>query len=161
MIVRHETSADHAGARRVLSAAFPSAAEADLVDALRAGGWMEIALVAEAAGEIVGCAYWSRLVAPAGALALAPVAVLPARQGQGIGAALIEAGVADARAAGAAAIFVLGEPDTYGGFGFDAAAAAPYACAYAGPFFMALLLDRESGPASGAVVYPAPFAALG
>src|SRR3546814_7944067 len=43
-------------------------------------------------------------------LGLAPLAVLPPWQGRGIGSALVGAGLARARAAGAELVFVLGEP---------------------------------------------------
>jgi putative acetyltransferase len=49
---------------------------------------------------------------------LAPVAVLPSRQGQGIGTMLVEAGLERLRAAGAPAVVVVGDPHYYPRFGF-------------------------------------------
>ena len=66
-----------------------------------------------------------------------------------------------AREGGWAAVFVLGDPAYYGRFGFSADAARGYASPYAGEHFLALLLGPEPLPGVGAVVHPAPFAALG
>lgn len=145
-------------------AAFPTAAEADLVARLEAGGHSAISLVAEREGAVVGHVLFSRMaVTGDGAawrgLALAPVAVRPAFQQQGIGAELIRGGLAVARATGEEIVFVLGEPAYYGRFGFTAAAAAPFASPYAGPFLMALSFGRPL-PAAGRADYAPPFTAL-
>ena len=60
---------------------------------------------------------------------LAPLAVAPARQGQGLGRAIVEAGVQRLAKAGVTQVFVLGDPSYYGrlGFGPDADVAPPYA----------------------------------
>lgn len=49
---------------------------------------------------------------------LAPLAVLPQRHGQGIGAALVQAAVQASRAAGAPAVFLEGDPGYYARHGF-------------------------------------------
>jgi hypothetical protein len=49
----------------------------------------------------------------------------------------------------------------YGRFGFGADAARGYASPYAGEHFMALPLGPEPLSGLGAVIHPAPFAALG
>ena len=92
----------------LVKAAFDSAEHADgneqdLVNALRLGGAYipELALVAEIAGEIAGHIMFTRLkIGESVQLALAPLSVLPAYQGQGIGAALVRAGHEKARALG-------------------------------------------------------------
>src|SRR5690606_17370642 len=94
------------------------------------------------------------------AVALAPVAVLPAQQRQGLGKALIEDGLRILKERGETLVFVLGSTDYYGRFGFDLAEAEPFSCAYAGPHFQLLRLS-DGGPLSGRVQYPAAFAALG
>jgi len=53
-------------------------------------------------------------------------------------------------------IFVLGDPNYYGRFGFSTDAAATFECAYAGPHFMALRLSLTA-PSVGAVVYSGRF----
>jgi putative acetyltransferase len=61
---------------------------------------------------------------------LAPMAVLPTHQGQGLGAALVQAGIAVLRAQGVELVFVLGHPAYYPRHGFVPAGAlgleAPY-----------------------------------
>jgi hypothetical protein len=61
MLIRHETDSDCQGIRRLNQAAFESDTEADLVDALRESGSVEVSLVAEKNGEIVGHILFSRL----------------------------------------------------------------------------------------------------
>ena len=151
--------------RRVHAAAFPTDLEASLVEQLIADGDAAISLAAEDDGEIVGHILFSRMEAQADgksvdAFGLAPVAVLPERQGQGIGSELVEKGIAAARQAGADLIFVLGEPEYYGRFGFSAAAAAPFASPYAGPYFQALAINGMTLPASGSADYAPAFREL-
>ena len=143
-----------------MTAAFGSAAEADLVDRLRADGDVAIALVAAEGGRIVGQILFSPLRAPFRALALAPVAVLPERQRQGIGSALIEAGLARATAAGWEGAFVLGEPAFYGRFGFEAGLAAGFQSPYGGPYLLARALAGPLPARSGRIDHAAAFAAL-
>ena len=88
-IIRAETPADYAAIRNVLVSAFGGVVEADLVEALRREGVIATALIAEIAGEVCGHIVMSRLQSPSDGLALAPVAVAPTHQGEGIGSALI------------------------------------------------------------------------
>ena len=92
MTIRAVARADHSAIRKLLLAALPTPGEADLVEQLRAGGDATIELVAEHQGSIAGHILYSRMQAPLRALALAPVAVAPDRQRQGIGSSLIRAG---------------------------------------------------------------------
>jgi putative acetyltransferase len=161
MPIRDEAEADHATIGRLHRLAFGRDAEARLVDAMRRSGAVAVSLVAEAEGEVVGHVLLSRLVSPPGAVALAPLAVLPDRQRRGVGSALVRAALARAREGGWAAAFVLGDPAYYGRFGFSAEAARGYASPYAGEHFMAVPLGPEPLPGGGAVVYPPPFADFG
>lgn len=159
--IRHEAEADAAAIRRLLARSFPTAAEADLVERLRAEGDLMLALVAEDAGEVVGYAAFSVMSAPFVAVGLAPVAVDVDNRRKGIATAMILTGLGELRAIGVEAAFVLGEPAYYTRFGFDAAAAAGFETPYAGPFFMVASLAASKLPAStGAVAYPAAFADL-
>jgi putative acetyltransferase len=99
--------------------------------------------------------------APFRALALAPVTVVPERQDAGIGSRLIRAGLERATADGWQGVFVLGEPEYYGRFGFDAALAADFTSPYAGPYFMALTLNTELPATEGKIDHAPAFAALG
>ena len=166
-MIRPAEPGDAARIRTVHEAAFPTAAEAGLVEALIREGDAVISLVAERQSEIVGHVLLSRMrVTGDGralrALGLGPIGVLPGFQGGGIGGALIEAGLAIARATGEEIVFLLGDPEYYRRFGFSAAAAAPFASPYAGPFFMALALRPGfTPPAAGEAAYARAFADLG
>jgi putative acetyltransferase len=165
-VIRPAEPADDAGIRAVHEAAFPTAAEAGLVEALVREGDAVVSLVDARQGEIVGHILLSRMTATGDgqelrALGLAPVGVRPGFQGGGIGAALIEAALVVARATGEELVFLLGEPDYYRRFGFSAATAAPFASPYAGPYFMALALQPGSTPpVTGAAAYARAFSDL-
>ena len=164
--VRTATPADADAIREVHLAAFPTAAEADLVERLSESGDTLVSLVAADADRIIGHVLFSRMEAEAddrtlAAMALAPVAVLPDHQAQGIGAALVHAGLRVAESRGADIVFVLGQPDYYRRFGFDTATAAPFLSPYAGPYFQALILRPGLKPAKqGRADYAPAFAAL-
>jgi len=161
MIIRDETGHDASAVRRVVVAAFDRAVEAGLVDALRQSGDAVISLVAEDGGEIIGHILFSKLHAPDQCLALAPVSVTPSRQNQGIGSRLIREGLARAKRDGWQAVFLLGEPDYYGRFGFDAAMADKFDTEYPKPYFLALEFALGAlGGRTGAVIYAPPFLAL-
>jgi len=85
------------------------------------------------------------------------VAVPPAMQGRGIGAALIEAGLAALKARGAAGCVVMGDPAYYTRFGFAATPALTYP-GVPPAYFMAQAFTQ---PARGEVAYHAGFAATG
>jgi putative acetyltransferase len=165
-VIRPAEPEDAAGMRAVHRAAFPTAAEADLVDALVREGDAVVSLVEERQSEIVGHVLLSRMAVtgdgrPVRALGLAPVGVLPGFQGGGIGRGLIEAALAIAQAIGEELVFVLGEPDYYARFGFSADTAAPFASPYASPYFMALALRPGfSAPARGEAAYARAFSDL-
>lgn len=160
MIVRPFETGDAPAVRTVLLAAFPTAAEAKLVEQLRADGDSAIELVAEIDGTIAGHILFSPVEAPFRALSLGPVAVLPTRQGEGIGSALIAAGHEVARDQGCDAVFVLGEPAYYRRFGYDPALASGFSSPYAGEYFMALALDGPLPATSGAIRHAPAFAAI-
>lgn len=165
-MIRPAEPADAAGIRAVHLAAFPTAAEADLVEALGREGDAVVSLVEARQSEIVGHVLLSRMIVSGNgrslrALGLAPVGVLPGFQGGGIGGALIEAALAIAKASGEALVFVLGEPDYYVRFGFSAETAAPFASPYAGPYFMALATRPDfAPPVAGEAVYARAFSDL-
>ena len=163
LVVRPETPADHDAVRRIETAAFDQPDEAALVDALRADGDAAVSLVAEQDGVLVGHILFSSLsiVGAQGALkavALAPVAVDPARQNQGVGGALIRAGLDACREAGFEAAVVLGHADYYPRFGFSAQAALGLKAPFSGPSFMAIDLRGQHGAAlAGEVRYARAF----
>jgi len=162
MDVRLESPSDAAAIRAILEAAFPTAAEAGLVDELRRAGDVVFSLAAVDGVRIVGCVVFSKMVAPFPALSLGPIAVLPERQRGGVGSLLIRDGLARCEVGGWTAVFVLGNSAYYGRFGFRADRASGFESLYVGPHFMALALGRGDWSAnSGKLGYAHAFAALG
>jgi putative acetyltransferase len=165
--VRPAEPRDAAGIRRVLLAAFPTGAEADLVERIETDGDRVISLVATDHGEMMGHVLFSRMATEGDgraipSLGLGPVAVDPRAQQAGIGSALIRAGLGIATAYGTELVFVLGEPEYYGRFGFSAETARPFSSPYAGPYLMALPLQGGfTPPATGRADYAQAFTALG
>ena len=94
--IRDEVENDIDTVREVNASAFPTPVESQLVDALRAAGKAVISLVAVAEnGKIVGHILFSHATVENGdkqGLGLAPVAVVPLHQSQGIGSQLIGPG---------------------------------------------------------------------
>lgn len=152
---------------QLLRAAFKGDGEARLVQMLEADGDVAASIVAEEDGRVVGHVLLSPMEAeadgkPIEAVALAPVAVLPERQGHGIGGALVRSAEAVAREQGKAAIFVLGEPEYYARFDYSVAAARPFASPYAGEYWQALVIDPAlKATTSGKATHAQAFAALG
>ena len=157
--IRTETPADRDGIRAVVVDAFGQPDEADLVERLHADGDAVVSLVAVEGADVIAHVMLSRMRAPFRAVGLAPVSVAPARQRKGVGSALIREAIRLAREAGYAAIFVLGDQDYYGRFGFDVEAARGFASPYAGDHFAVLELEPLS-VREGAVDYAPAFAAL-
>lgn len=122
-IIRAEHPDDEAEIDRVEASAFPTRAEADLVRALRRSDARPIiSLVAEVEARIVGHILFTPVIVESRptwtALGLGPVAVEPAFQRRGIGAALVRAGLDTCREVGEHIVFVLGHPLYYPRFGF-------------------------------------------
>jgi len=158
MKVRAQSRKESGAVYTLVEAAFGGRDEADLAAALFDGGDAELALVMEAEGRIVGHILFSRLQAPEGSLALAPVSVAPDLQNRGVGTALIRDGIGRAREKGWGAIFVLGEPAYYGRFGFRNDTAANFETPYPKDYFMGLeLVPGFLADRAAPVVYAAPF----
>ena len=161
MIVRPESQTESVPIRAVQKAAFPTVAEANLVDQLRTDGDVVFSLVAVEGNEVIGHVIFSRMEAPFRALALGPVAVIPGHQRKRIGARLIEEGLSRGKIDGWDGVFVLGAPAYYQRFGFDVREAAGFTSPYAGPHLMALSLQGGDLPVrNGKIAYPRAFAML-
>ena len=124
--IRAERPGDEAAIRRLTEAAFAGVSYSDgsepaIVDALRADGDLALSLVAETDGVVIAHVAFSPAILSNGEpgwLTLGPISVAPARQGSGIGRALIEDGIARLRQAGAAGIVLVGSVERYARFGF-------------------------------------------
>lgn len=167
-IFRAETAADAVGIRTVHERAFNQPGEANLVDALRVSGCEQVSLVAERGGKVVGHILFTPVSLvparpPLRGMGLAPLAVLPEFQKQGIGAALVRAGLAACRLRAFDFVVVLGRSDYYAHFGFEPAQLLGWRCEYDVPAeaFMAVHLRRLlKDETPGMVRYRPEFAAL-
>jgi putative acetyltransferase len=106
-------------------AAFARDDEAELVAALLRDPTAQpsLSLLARVANRPVGHVLFTKVVLAGAAREvpasiLAPLAVLPAHQRQGVGRSLIEQGASRLAASGVQLLFVLGDPAYYGRFGF-------------------------------------------
>lgn len=154
---------ERAGIRAVNRAAFGRSDEADLVDQLRGDEHTLVSLVAELEGSIAGHILFSRMWIRTSrglvsAAALAPVAVLPEYQRQGIGGLLIRQRLELLRAQGERIVIVAGHPGYYPRFGFSSDKAKMLDSPFPPEAFMAMelcagALDGIRGP----VVYPPAF----
>lgn len=161
--VRPEGDGDAQAVHAVNAAAFPTPAEADLVDELRRdpAAWIDgLSYVAEQDGEIIGHALLTRAtVGGTPVLALAPCAVVPAQQGTGVGTAVISALLDAARRIGDETVVVLGHADYYPRFGFVPASRFGISAPVTVPddSFLALPLTDAARVPSGVISYPAAF----
>ena len=123
-IIRPERPEDSSQIRHVNELAFGQPAEADLVDKLRKTCAEALSLVAEDGGAVVGHILFTPVVVEGrlgSGMGLAPMAVLPARQRQGIGSQLVRRGLDILRERGCPFVVVVGHPEYYPRFGFEPA----------------------------------------
>jgi|SRR5579871_592482 len=157
------TAAERSEIHAVIEAAFGGSDEADLVDQLRPSEYSILSLLAELDGRVIGHILFSRMwidtsAGRVSAVALAPVAVRPDHQREGIGSLLIERGLDLMRARGEEIAIVVGHPEYYPRFGFSTEKARFLRSPFPGEAFMALEL-REGAlqGIEGSVVYPPAF----
>ena len=165
--IREESPADFAAVNTITHQAFQGDAEVRLVTLLRQQCPDTISLVAEQRGQLVGHILFS----PASLntephiklMALAPMAVSNVLQHQGIGSALVRAGLERCRLQGADAVVVLGHPGYYPRFGFIPASNAKVHCPWPVPddTFMLLPLQDKAIEGNGStLVYHSAFNTL-
>jgi putative acetyltransferase len=162
-VIGEEAPGDIEAIAALNRAAFGGEEEVEIIDRLSGDGLFALSLVARDAETVVGHILFSALEVTVDgrvirAVALAPMAVTPARQRQGIGSRLVRRGLSVLKDRGYEAAIVLGHPAYYPRFGFSAALAAKIAAPFRGPAFMALELKPAAlAGASGAVRYPRAF----
>jgi putative acetyltransferase len=130
LIIRPERTEDHAAVHEVHRSAFGRENEAQLVETLRQSTNFipELSLVAVKNGRITGHILLSPIIIETQsdavpALALAPIAVLPEFQNQGIGSELVRQGLKKCQRLGHKIVVVVGHPTYYSRFGFSSARA--------------------------------------
>ncbi|MFD1410503.1 GNAT family N-acetyltransferase [Lapidilactobacillus gannanensis] len=167
MLIRPEQSKDYHQVEQVVTTAFASAEysdghEQELVAALRTSAAFipELSLVAEIDQQIVGYILFTKAqVGAQTVLALAPLAVLPKYQNQGIGRQLIQQGHRLARRLGYNYVLVLGHEHYYRKFGYQPAASlgVTVPADFPATNFFACRLLTLAPPLHGSVVYAPEF----
>jgi putative acetyltransferase len=150
-IIRREQPQDVPKIREVNKRAFGQEQEAMIVDKLRENCKSILSLVAVTEDQIVGHILFSPAVIKGEnekhvGSGLAPLAVLPEYQRQGIGSGLVQTGVARIRDSGCPYIIVLGYPEYYARFGFEPASRYEISSEWKVPdeAFMILMLNRRA-----------------
>lgn len=162
--VRAERPEDRTAVRAVNLSAFDTAAEADLVDALRDRARPVISLVAEMGAQVIGHIMFSPVTLDdhpeLRLMGLAPMAVSPKHQNRGVGSALVRAGLQRCGEFGFGAVVVLGHPSYYPRFGFRPAVRFGITSEYDAPaeaFMVVELRPGHFGGATGTVRYHEAF----
>lgn len=149
--IREECAADYDAVRIVNDRAFGAPEEGNIVEKLRNTCRETLSLVAVSDERIVGHIFFSPVtVGPVGrqvmGLGLAPMAVMPEFQRQGIGSFLVEDGIRRIRDTDCPFILVVGHADYYPRFGFEPARPYGLQCQWEGvpdEAFMILRLDTS------------------
>lgn len=171
-IIRQENPGDYSGIRETNLMAFDKGEnEARLVELIRNSEHfiLDLSLVAvKDDGEVFGHILFSiiNLVAEQGTvptLGLAPMAVKPDYQNNGIGSDLVNEGIKACKALGYNHIFVLGHPNFYPRFGFSPASQFGIDSPFPVPDEVFMALELEKGSLSGLqgkIEYPPAFNAV-
>lgn len=168
IIIRPEHSEDFSTVFTIHQRAFGRPEEAELVEKLRSAADPQISLVAELNGQVVGHIFFSPVTITDGdssfvALGLAPMAVLPELQNQGVGSLLVKAGLDAVRCMQQHLVVVLGHPEFYPRFGFEIASRKGLRCEFPAPdeAFMVIELDPDAlRGRTGIVKYLPEFSAV-
>ena len=126
MFIRREEPRDYESIHQLTTRAFgpmsfSDGTEAPLIDLLRESGDLTISLVAEVRGKVAGHVAFSPAAIDGkrdGWFGLGPISVEPERQRQGIGRALVKAGLKLLEEDGARGCVLAGNPAIYSRFGF-------------------------------------------
>lgn len=167
MQIRQETKSDYLLVYELIKKAFSTAAHSDgneheLVSALRESNSFlpELSLIALMNRKVAGYILYTKVtVGDRTALALAPLAVLPQYQRQGIGMALMEEGHRIAKGLNFDYSIVLGDPKYYQRAGYLPASVYGIHAPFEVPDenFMAIKLNPAAAKLSGVVVYDPVF----
>ena len=165
--IREEHKTDYQQVFLVHQKAFGQEEEGQIVERIRKseGFIPQLSLVAEIDGVVVGHILFSKIHIETShdnkqTLSLAPMAVLPDFQKQGIGGKMIKAGIQKADELGFDSIIVLGHPDYYPNFGFEKASKWKITCPFEVPDEAFMAMELKEGAlvnSAGQVVYPPAF----
>ena len=157
-VIRQETPEDYEAVYELIRSAFLTAEHRDGNEG--EAFIPQLSLVAQEGKEILGYVLFTRAWAgEKPLLALAPLAVSPKRQRQGIGSALVREGHRIARELGYGYAAVLGSAEYYARFGYAAAGRHGIQAPPGIPpeNFMAIRLREDAGPIEGTIVYAREF----
>jgi predicted N-acetyltransferase YhbS len=168
IFIRQEQEKDIGSVYQVVKSAFKtmelaSGDEQDLVNRLRKSDAFipQLSLVAELDWHIIGHILFTKMkIGDHPSLALAPVAVLPEFQRQGVGGKLIREGHRIARELGYHSVIVVGHPDYYPRFGYRPASLWKITAPFEVPdeaFMVLELVDGGLDGVSGEIEYPKEF----
>ena len=167
IIIRREIPDDIPEIHELNIEAFDGPGEARVVDQLRKSCDPFLSIVAEVNGQVVGHILFTpvRLVSDQGAtllgMGLAPLAVNPEFQNQGIGSILCKAGLEEMQTSGTPFVVVLGHPKYYPRFGFEPAANFDLRCGYEGvpeeAFMIKIFQPQKLEGLSGVIYYRKEF----
>jgi len=154
LTIRPEFPGDQASIHYVNQEAFGRNQEADLVDKLGKRGVLTVSLVAVLDTIIVGHIAFSPVEIASEelsfvALTLAPVAVLPAHQNQGIGSKLVTGGLQECHRLGHDIVVLAGHPNYYPRFGFGQAYAKGIECEFEVPDEAWMIAELKHGALAG------------
>ena len=150
--IREEREEDRQAIGRINEQAFGQPTEANIVDALRANCPGLLSLVAIAGSRVVGHILFSPVVIESRdgtiwGMGLAPMAVLPEHQRQGIGSELVRTGISRLRDRQCPFVVVVGHAEYYPRFGFERASLHAIRSQWDGipdEAFMVLILDNAA-----------------
>jgi putative acetyltransferase len=166
--IRQEQFEDRNAIYELNTLAFQQENESKLIDAIRASEFFipELSLVAVKEKEVIGHILFSMISIETrnGAvptLGLAPMAVKPEYQNQGIGSALVREGLKRCEQLGFEHVVVLGHPHFYPKFGFQPAILKGIKPPFQVPDEAFMVLEIKKGSLkdiNGTVKYPPAFA---
>ena len=150
VLIRAESPGDVAAIRAVNERAFGGVGEANAIEKLRARGPITLSLVAEVEGQVAGHILFSPVTLEAehgsfDGLGLAPLAVLPEFQRQGLGSQLARAGLEACRKLSCEFVVVLGHAEYYPRFGFTRASTFGIRCEWDVPDPAFMVLELKPG----------------
>ncbi|MEQ4693184.1 GNAT family N-acetyltransferase [Providencia manganoxydans] len=164
MLIRVEIPVDAMGIDKLLREAFPTEAEANLVQKLREDGLLTLGVVAtNDDGEVIGYVGFTPVDVndeDVQWVGLAPLAVRKEFQRQGIGGQLIYEGLDSLNEFGYGAVVVLGDSQYYRRFGFEPASKHNVVCPWPELQEHFMICGLENGTLSdhqGRVTYSAHF----
>jgi len=168
--IRAEKEEDREAIFEVNKLAFGQEDESRLVDALRESDDFiyELSLVAVKEGKVVGHILFSPIaieteIGYIRVLSLAPMAVLPEFQRQGIGSELVLKGLEERERFGHEVVVVIGHPDYYPRFGFSSAKTKGLEAPFEVPDEAFMVLEIKKGAlegVSGMIKFPPAFDGL-